>query len=262
MVKGESGRGKGLEGHCRLSKAAYRTWILAGWLVSMILPVFGQEDVADDTNEKPNRLFSVMAYGNDFFHGIKFVDANEERINLEFRPDRRSKVYSHSLEEKRIRFFREVVDEEGTVRDVTVAEADVGGVEERALVVFLDGEDGNAAYPYSLRVSDESSHVFGGGSFRFLNLCETTLYWRVGGESAEVGTGFSPVVSYEPDDRTPRPIALAVRVGEEWKIVFSTRSQSDPENGTLFIVKPPPTPDSLHVRVHALRDRLFPIQRR
>ena len=260
MVKGGCGSVNGVDVHCRLGKAAYRVLFLMGCLLSMALSVFGQKDVVNDTNAEPVRLFSVMAYGDDFFKGIKFVNAEEERVELGFRPDRRSKVYSHPLEEKRIRFFREVVDEEGAVRDVTVAEANVEGIEERALIVFLDEQRYDATYPYSLRVADESSNTFGGGSFRFLNLCKSNLYWRIGGESAEVTSGFSPVVSFQPEERTPRPIALAVRVGEEWKIVFSTRSQSHPGNGTLFIVKPPLTPDSLHVRVHALRDRLFPIR--
>ena len=260
-MKGECGRVNGIKARCRLSKAAYRALFFAWWLGSMALSIYGQKDVLNDTNGKPVRIFSVMAYGDDFFHGIKFVNAEEERVDLEFRPDRRSKIYSHPLEEKRIRFFREVIDEEGVVRDMTVAEADVEGIEERGLIIFLDEQRHDAMYPYSLCVADESSNVFAGGSFRFLNLCNTDLYWRIGGESAEVTSGFSPVVSYKPEDRTPRPIALAVRVGEEWKIVFSTRSQSHPENGTLFIVKPPPTPGSLHVHVHALRDRLFPIQR-
>jgi len=219
--------------------------------------LYGQEEF----EENPKRLFSVMAYGDDFFEGIKFVDAEERRVDLEFRPDRRSKVYAYDPEDSKIIFFREVVDEKGVVRDVPVAEADVEDIGERALIVFFESRAEDSPYPYALRVADESEAAFSGGGFRFLNVCNVPLFWRIGSESGEFGTGFSPVVSYEADDRGARSIALAIRVGEEWKIVFSTRSQSHPDLGTLFVVKPPLEKNSLHVRVHALRDRLLPYRR-
>ncbi len=212
----------------------------------------------EEVAEEEKLFFSVMAYGNDLFEEIKFVDVYERPLTLEFRPDRRSKVYVHPIIGKRIRFFRDDVDERGVPIEVEVAVADVSEIQRRALILFLDKPDRQSDLPYSILVADESDEVFNGGDFRFLNLSGAPLYWRAGTESAVVETGFSPVVSYDPSDRSAFPIALAARVRDEWEIVFSTRSQSHPSLGTLFIIKSPLEPGSLRVRVHANRNRLRP----
>lgn len=240
-----------------LPTLSFRSMICAFTCAAACLICYAQEEV-QEIPEEQKLLFSVMGYGDDLFEDIKFVDVYEQRMTLEFRPDRRSKVYVHPIIGKRIRFFREEIDEEGRQIDVEIAVANVSEIERRALILFLDTPDRPSGLPYTVFVADESDEAFNGGDFRFLNLSGAPLYWRAGTESAVIHMGFSPVVSYDPSDRSAFPIALAARVKDDWEIVFSTRSQSHPSLGTLFIIKPPLDPNSLRIRVHANRNRLRP----
>ncbi len=231
-------------------------WALISATTLMVFECFAQDEF-EEIPEEQKLYFTVMAFGNDMFQDIMFEDVYKRRLNLDFKPDARSQFYVVPLLGKRIRFFRELVDEEGRMIDSEVAVANVSEISKQALLVFLDIRDRETGNPYTVYVASESPSDFGPGAFRFLNLSGAPIMWRIGNESALVDFGFSKTILRDPTSPTFFPIQLAVRHQDAWNIVFSTKTVADPGYGTLYIIKPPIDPNSLKVRVKKSKNRML-----
>ena len=80
---------------------------------------------------------------------------------------------------------------------------------------------------------------------------------RVGQEVHTLEYGFGGDLQFDPETVEEIPFELAVRVGESWKVVYSTGFRPYPGAGALAILKPPRYIGSLEVQVE-LRRRGYP----
>lgn len=215
---------------------------------------FGQES----KDAEQGFLFTARAFGDDLFEGIRYSDADKEVQELTFDPRYRTPVYALPRGAREATFFRMVADEDGREHKETVAVADFEGIDARALLVFLAKPDTRRGLPYTVLVADESPGAFEAGHLRFLNLSGPSLMARVGDESFPLGFGFSGDVSFDPEALEEMPFEFAVRVGDAWKIVYSTGFRTHPNVGTLAILKPPARAGSLRIQVELRRMRVYP----
>lgn len=199
--------------------------------------------------------FTVMAFGDSMFEGIRFENAKGDFEELSFDPYGRSRAYRVDSDERDLEFFSEVT-RKGKVSHQRIGRFDASSMGYRGLLVFYPNYQGQGDLRYQIIGVDESDANFGPGAFRFLNLTGTGLLSRIAEEEQLLETGFSDVFRFDSEDRKPISFQFAAKVKEKWKLVYATKRQSDKRRGTLFILKPPSSIDSLKIRVHALVETL------
>ncbi len=229
-----------------------RFLVLAVFSFSALIPI-----VASDAFEKETFQFNLRAFGDDYFEGIYFDDAEDERVLVEFSPYERTEVYHLPEDAKEVAFYRLVMDERGREREETVAVANLESIESRAFIVFVARRDLRRNLPYTLYVADESPGQFEAGQLRFLNLAGPPLLARVGDETLSLEYGFGGDIQFDPDAIKEVRFQFAVRVAEKWKIVYSSGFRAHPKFGTLVILKPPMRVDSLQIQVERTHRRYF-----
>jgi len=143
------------------------------------------------------------------------------------------------------------------MRQVPQAVADMRGIEERGLLLFIDNQDEERGLPITILTVDEGREAFPPGSFRVLNLSGAPLLGRIGLVEELFEFGFSRTLEFDPSDRDPMRVRFSVFYKNRWKVVLSTASQSHSEMGTLIVLRPPPSPASLRVRAYLLRERTY-----
>ncbi len=201
--------------------------------------------------------FTTRAFGDDFFEGIQYYNAEGERETLAFDPYRRTGIYRAPLGLSAIEFVRVRVDDRGRESEERIAVADLSEIESRAFLVFFAERDYERNLPYRIYVADESPGEFEAGHVRFLNLSGPPLLARVGDETFSLDMGFGGDLQFDPEAIEEQPFEFAVRVGDEWKIVYSTGFRAHPEVGTVAILKPPVTLGSLRLQVELSQRRYY-----
>ena len=224
------------------------------FLVSFLsLGVFGQSSF----DREEAFLFTARAFGDDYFENIQFYDAEDVLTTVSFDPYSRTAVYRLPANRSEVTFIRFTVDDRGEEQEETVAIADLDGVDSRAFLVFVSCRDRERNLPYTVYVADESPVQFEAGHLRLLNLAGPLLLARVSSKTVSLGYGFGGDQQFDVDSLEEVPFEFAVRVAEAWKIVYSTGFRAHPEVGTLAILKPPRTLDSMEIQVELSQRRYY-----
>lgn len=224
------------------------------FLISILsLSAFGQ----DSFDEKEAFLFTARAFGDDYFENIQFYDAEDTLATVSFDPYSRTAVYRLPANRSEATFIRVIIDDRGEEQEETVAIADLEGVDSRAFLVFVSRRDRERDLPYTVYVADESPGKFEAGHLRLLNLAGPPLLARVGSETVSLGYGFGGDQHFDVESIEEVPFEFAVRVADAWKIVYSTGFRAHPEVGTLAILKPPRTLDSIEIQVELSQRRYY-----
>lgn len=213
--------------------------------------------LAQEESEEKMFQFTTRAFGNDYFDGIYFKDAEDELALLKFSPYERIGVYNLPEGKTEVAFVRLVADGFGKEREETIAVANLEGIESRAFIVFVAKRDTRRNLPYTIHVADESPGKFEAGKLRFLNLSGPPLLARVGDETYSLEYGFGGDIQFDPKNIEEVRFQFAVRTSDEWKIVFSSGFRAHPEVGTLAILKPPAQIDSLQIQVERTHRRYY-----
>jgi len=212
----------------------------------------------DNVFDKESFEFTTRAFGNDYFEGIHFYDAEEKRVQLEFNPYERTGIYHLPEGVTEVPFIRLEVGERGREQEETVAVADLDGIESRAFIVFVARRDVRRDLPYTVYVADESPGKFEAGHLRFLNLAGPPLLARVGDESISLSYGFGGDLSFDSKSIQELRFQFAVRVDQEWRIVYSSGFRPHPDLGTLAILKPPAQINSMQIQIEFDYGGFFP----
>ena len=224
------------------------------FLISCLcLSAFGQSPF----DEREAFLFTARAFGDDYFENIQFYDAEDVLKTVSFDPYSRTAVYRLPANRSEATFIRVTADDRGEEQEEAVAIADLDGVDSRAFLVFVSRRDRARDLPYTVYVADESPGQFEAGHLRLLNLAGPPLLARVGSETVSLGYGFGGDQYFDVDSIEEVPFEFAVRVADAWKIVYSTGFRAHPEVGTLAILKPPGTLDSMEIQVELSQRRYY-----
>ncbi len=233
-------------------KNGIRYTITLGLLLLGLNGLLAQEELEEKTFQ-----FTTRAFGNDYFEGIRFKDAEGELVLLEFSPYERTGIYHLPADTTEMAFVRLVADGRGKEREETIAVANLDGIESRAFIVFVAKRDARRNLPYTLYVADESPGQFEAGKLRFLNLAGPPLLARVGDETYSLEYGFGGDIQFDPNSIEEVRFQFAVRMSDAWEIVYSSGFRAHPEVGTLAILKPPPQIDSLQIQVERTQRRYY-----
>jgi hypothetical protein len=226
------------------------------YLLSSILSfaVFGQSPF-DEKEEA--FLFMARAFGDDYFEAIQFYDDEDVLTTLSLDPYSRTAVYRLPANRSEATFVRVTLDDRGREQEETVAIADLEGIESRAFLVFVSRRDQERNLPYTVYVADESPGEFEAGHLRFLNLAGPRILARVGLDTISLDYGFGGDYQFDAENIEEVPFEFAVRLSDGWKIVYSTGFRAHPEVGTLAILKPPRTLDSMEIQVELSQRRYY-----
>ncbi len=171
-------------------------------LITFFLVILGSGGLlAQEESEEETFQFTTRAFGNDYFEGIYFKDAEGELALLEFSPYERTGIYHLPKGTTEVAFVRLLADSRGRDREETVGVANLEGIESRAFIVFVATQDPLRNLPYTIYVADESPGKFEAGKLRFLNLAGPPLLARVGMKRTLWNT-----VSGETSSLIPRPL--------------------------------------------------------
>ena len=234
-----------------------RSWAVILFVFLVSSEGFGA-DAVEESDFDDSFLFTARAFGDDAFAGIHFHDADDEDVEIAFDPRFRTTVKRLPEGIDKVSFFKVLKDEKGRDYEQVVAVADLSDVESRAMLVFIAQRDAVRNLPLTVIVADESPGVFEGGTVRFLNLAGARLVGRLGDDSFPLEFGFGTDLNYDVENIGEMPIELAVVVGDQWKIVYSTGFRVHPKYGTLVLIKPPTSADSLRIQVEIRRMRVYP----
>jgi len=227
-------------------------------LITFFLVILGSGGLlAQEESEEKTFQFTTRAFGNDYFEGIYFKDAEGELALLEFSPYERTGIYHLPKGTTEVAFVRLLADSRGRDREETVGVANLEGIESRAFIVFVATQDPLRNLPYTIYVADESPGKFEAGKLRFLNLAGPPLLARVGDETYSLEYGFGGDIQFDPAAIEEVRFQFAVRVSDSWKIVYSSGFRAHPEIGTLAILKPPVAVDSLQIQVERTQRRYY-----
>ena len=234
-----------------------RSWAVILFVFLVSSEGFGA-DAVEESDFDDSFLFTARAFGDDAFAGIHFHDADDEDVEIAFDPRFRTTVKRLPEGIDKVSFFKVLKDEKGRDYEQVVAVADLSDVESRAMLVFIAQRDAVRNLPLTVIVADESPGVFEGGTVRFLNLAGARLVGRLGDDSFPLEFGFGTDLNYDVENIGEMPIEFAVVVGDQWKIVYSTGFRVHPKYGTLVLIKPPTSADSLRIQVEIRRMRVYP----
>ena len=234
-----------------------KNWVIFFFVLLLSSEGFGA-DAVEESDFDDSFLFTARAFGDDAFAGIHFHDADDEDVEIAFDPRFRTTVKRLPEGIDEVSFFKVAKDEKGGNYEQVVAVADLSDVESRAMLVFIAQRDAVRNLPLTVIVADESPGVFEGGTVRFLNLAGARLVGRLGDDSFPLEFGFGTDLNYDVENIGEMPIELAVVVGDQWKIVYSTGFRVHPKYGTLVLIKPPTSADSLRIQVEIRRMRVYP----
>ena len=225
------------------------------FLISILsLSAFGQSPF-DEKEEA--FLFTARAFGDDYFEAIQFYDDEDVLTSISFDPYARTAVYRLPANLPEATFVRVTLDSRGREEEETVAIANLKEIESRAFLVFVSRWDREHNLPYTVYVADESPGEFEGGYLRFLNLAGPPILARIGPETVSLGYGFGGDRRFDLENIEEVPFEFAVRASNAWRIVYSTGFRAHPEVGTLAILKPPRTLDSMEIQVELSQRRYY-----
>ena len=202
-------------------------------------------------------LFTARAFGDDYFEAIQFYDAEDVLTSISFDPYARTAIYRLPANLSEATFVRVTLNSSGKEEEETVAIANLKEIESRAFLVFVSHRDRERNLPYTVYVADESPGEFEGGCLRFLNLAGPPVLARIGPETVSLGYGFGGDCFFDLENIEEVPFEFAVRAANAWKIVYSTGFRAHPEVGTLAILKPPRTLDSMEIQVELSQRRYY-----
>lgn len=202
-------------------------------------------------------LFTARAFGDDYFENIQFYNDEDVLTTVSFDPYSRTAVHRLPTNQSEATFVRVTLDDRGREQEETVAVANLRGIESRAFLVFVSRRDRERNLPYTVYVADESPGKFEAGHLRFLNLAGPPILARVGSETISLDYGFGGDQEFDVESIEEVPFEFAVRVGDGWNIVYSTGFRAHPEVGTLAILKPPRTLDSMEILVELSQRRYY-----
>jgi len=216
--------------------------LVATSLYTLALGQVGQLD-------QPSREFKVLAYGDGLFQGIFFEVETEEglkQIDLEFRPDGRSRAYSIPGGQEELEFLSMNSDGAEAINRGSVT---VPFDADRFLLLFSEAPGFGEGEAYDIDLIDESSGIWGGGCYRFLNLTGISLECELGEYSGELIPGLSAIMRFPVENAKPIDLKLSLNTGNRKKVLYHNSTVPDTKYGRLIVVKPPASPESTRVRV-------------
>lgn len=232
-------------------------------LASLLLAVvFAPTTWADDQVDIEFRVFSI---DRQPIRGLLYLNPDNEYEELKFRARRRSDPYTYQGP-PRMDFYREAgVNEEGEIIYGVVASVYLDEANRQPLIFFLaDNRNNNGGRPnFRTLVMDDSPAAFPNGYLKILNACGANLIGQIGDQRLELGFGLSPswpLSRLSTGRRGYVDIALAVRIRDDYELVFRNNVDFSENVRSIIILRPPRRSNSIQINTYLLEETISPEQ--
>lgn len=206
--------------------------------------------------------FSVFPLESSNWEGILYApngDPNQGTEELHFNPHQRTVGFSYNGPTS-LRFYREVVLEEGLKGFEVVAEVSLGnrGIKGDLILFFSPVKKDQNDGPYEVSYMFDSPSSFPDDSLVFFNSMNVTFEGILGKKRITLAPGASKPIDVSDYFDEPTPIMLVLEHNDDVHRVLKNKIRFTSDRRTLYILRKPNSPNSLRIRTQRLTEYTGP----